>query len=81
MLSFADLSDYSIGDSAIEVVAMGGHTSVTIIFNADQVADEPNESFMLKLEPKPFTLQTFPRGEAVFFRNIINLTIVDPKCK
>ena len=57
--------------------------SVSITLIADGIVNEPSETFLLKLEPKPFTLQTIPRGEAVFFRNVLNLTILDgkPECK
>ena len=79
MLAFlADRTDFFTDVSAIEVMK-GGNTSVTVAFIADGIPDEPDESFTLKLEPKPFTLQTIPRGEAVFFRSTITLTIMDSK--
>ena len=79
MLAFlADHTDFFTDVSAIEVMK-GGNTSVTVTFIADGIPDEPDESFTLNLEPKPFTLQTIPRGEAVFFRSTITLTIMDSK--
>ena len=58
-------------------------TSVAITFVNDEIPDEDDESFMLRLEPKPFTLQTIPRGEGVFFKNVLHLTILDSEigCK
>ena len=56
-----------------------GDTSVSIVFKHDDESNELDETLTLTLVPKPFTLQTFPRGEAVFFINTINLTILDAK--
>ena len=55
------------------------HTNVAIVFKADADANELGESLTLTMVPKPFTLQTFPSGEAVFFRNTMNITILDAK--
>ena len=52
---------------------------VDIVFEPDHDSTELDETLTLILVPKPFTLQTFPRGEAVFFMNAINLTILDHK--
>ena len=54
-------------------------TGVAIVFKSDDDSNELDETLTLTLVPKPFTLQTFPRGEAVFFMNSINLTILDHK--
>ena len=56
-----------------------GDAGVAIVFKSDDDSNELDETLTLTLVPKPFTLQTFPRGEAVFFMNSINLTILDHK--
>ena len=57
---------------------VGDPTVVEVTFLADGITQEGNdESLTLHLIPTPSTLQTIPIGEAVFFKNVINLTIVD----
>ena len=49
---------------------------VPFTFLTDEVTQEANESLTLQLVPTPSTLQTMPIGEAVFFKNEINLIII-----
>ena len=76
---------YLIGDADFHLdvdtitVTPKDHTNVAIVFNADAGTNELDESLTWTLVFKPFTLQTFPHGEAVFFRNTINVTILDAK--
>ena len=51
--------------------------NVSITFHLDGVAQEADESLTLKLVPTPSTLRTIPTGEAVFFRSIIEVTILN----
>jgi hypothetical protein len=57
------------------------HQRVKVYFLADGVTQEGNESLILHLNPTPPTLRIIPAGEAVFFRNAINLTIMDADSK
>ena len=50
---------------------------VNITFLSDGIIREGNESLTLYLNPTPSTLHAFPTGEAVFFKNAVNLTIMD----
>ena len=70
-------SDFSLETNRIQVPPVGDPTVVEIIFLADSVTEEGTEGLTLDLLPTPSTLQTIPIGEAVFFKNAINLTIVD----
>ena len=65
----------------VGVRATADPASVAITFHTDGVAQEADESFALKLVPTPSTLRTIPTGEAVFFRSIMEVTIVDVDCK
>ena len=71
-------SDFHLDADAVTVVPTGD-AGVNIVFESDADSNEMDETLTLILVPKPFTLQTFPRGEAVFFMNAINLTILDHK--
>ena len=71
-------SDFYLDADAVTVVPTGD-AGVNIVFESDADSNEEGETLILILVPKPFTLQTFPRGEAVFFMNSINLTILDHK--
>ena len=50
---------------------------VQFTFLTDEVSQESNESLTLQLVPTPSTLQTMPIGEAVFFKNEINLIVMN----
>ena len=65
----------------IQVKPISDPRVVEVTFLADGVTQEGNESLTLHLIPTPSTLQTIPTGEAVFFKNAINLTIVDADSK
>ena len=54
---------------------------VNITFLSDGIAREGNESLTLYLNPTPSTLHAIPTGEAVFFKNAVNLTIMDADSK
>ena len=71
-------SDFHLDADAV-IVMPTGDAGVDIVFESNDDSNEMDETLILTLVPKPFTLQTFPRGEAVFFMNAINLTILDHK--
>ena len=48
---------------------------VLFIFCMDAIAQEENETLFLELDPVPSI--TLPTGRNVFFKNTINLTIID----
>ena len=45
----------------------------------DAIAQEPNETLSLELVTTATT--TLPTGDAVFFRNILNISIIDSDSK
>ena len=49
---------------------------VVVIFRVDDIAQESNETFTLELNCVPDGA-TLPTGSNVFFRNTINMTIID----
>ena len=49
--------------------------SVAFTFRLDGVVQEPNETFFLELVPTATT--NLPTGDAVFFRNTLNMIIID----
>ena len=54
--------------------------AITFIFRTDAIAQEENETLILELVTTPGTSAP-PSGDGVFFRNTINLTIVDSDSK
>ena len=77
-----DASDFSLETTRVEVRSMANDPAVVAIkFLTDHVTREANESLTLQLLPTPSTLQIIPAGEAVFFKNAIDLTIMDADCK
>ena len=72
-----DLSDFSLETSRVKVRPVDGPSVMAITFLPDGVPQEANESLTLQLLPTPSTLRTMPAGEAVFFKNAVDLTIVD----
>ena len=59
----------------------GRRRVVNIMFLTDGNTREGNESLTLYLIPTPSTLRNIPAGEAVFFKNAVNLTIMDADSK
>ena len=82
MLYVINASDFSLETSRTEVIPMTNDPAVVAIkFLTNYVTQEANESLTLQLLPTPSTMQTIPAGETVFFKNAINLTIMDADCK
>ena len=59
----------------------GRRRDVNITFLTDGISQEGNESLTLLLNPTPSGLYAIPTGEAVFFKNAINPTIMDADSK
>ena len=72
-----DASNISLETRRVQIRPMGDPRVVAIMFLTDRVTQEANETLTLQLLPTPSTLQTIPTGEAVSFKNVIELTIVD----
>ena len=65
--------DYTVNTLRVRALANGQIHNVVLTFNVDTVAQERDETFILTLNP--FVAPT-PRV-GLFFRNTIQLTIVD----
>ena len=67
--------DYTISSTTLRVLSFRPDPpeEVSFIFHVDAIAQEENETLTLQLEPN----STIPTGRNVFFRNTINLTIID----
>ena len=63
----------------VRALADGPIDNVMLTFHVDSVAQEPNETFTLTLNP---VVPPTPReGLCIFFRNTIQVTIVDNDSK
>ena len=65
--------DYTVNTLRVRALANGQIQNVVLTFRVDTVAQEPNETFTLILNP---LVAPTPRV-GLFFRNIIQVTIVD----
>ena len=80
MNSFVEESsqfDYSVGTLRVRALANGQIQNVVVSFRVDTIALEPNETFTLTLNP---LVAPTPR-EGLFFRNTIDVTIIDSDSK
>ena len=75
------MADISLETTRIQVRPLEDLQDVLFTFLIDEVAQEANETLILQLIPTPSSLQTMPIGEGVFFKNEINLTIMDANRK
>ena len=74
------MSDITLETTRVQVQPDSNQTEfVVFTFVADEVTEDVNESLTLQLIPTPATLtaQTIPTGEGVFFKQEIDLTIID----
>ena len=65
--------DYTVNTLRARALANGQIANVVLTFRVDSIAQEPNETFTLTLDP---LVQPNPR-EGLFFQNTIEVTIVD----
>lgn len=72
--------DYIVSSStAIVLHARQEPDYVQFIFRSDSIAQEPNETFTLRLDV--FAGFTLPTGDGVFFMDEINVVILDSDSK
>ena len=69
--------DYSVNSLRVRALANGQIQNVVLTFRVDSIAQEPNETFNLTLNP---VVAPTPR-EGLFFQNTIQVTIVDSDSK
>ena len=69
--------DYTVNTLRVRALANGQIQNVVLTFRVDSIALEPNETFTLTLNP---LLVPTPR-EGLFFRNTIDVTIIDSDSK
>lgn len=66
--------DYSVKTGRVKVrVRKPGPRNIMLLFHADSIAQEHDETFTLEL----ISSSVLPSTEAVFFQNILNVTIKD----
>ena len=71
------LFDYTVNTLRARALANGQIQNVVLTFRVDSIAQEPNETFNLTLNP---AVAPVPR-EGLFFRDTIQVTIVDSDSK
>ena len=79
IIKFAHIEelDYTVDTLNVTVLANGQADNVTLTLRVDAVAQEPNETFNLTLNP---LVAPIPR-EGLFFLDTIQVTIVDSDSK
>lgn len=77
-LNFIGDSDFLLDIDEVTIMPESP-ADIAIVYKSYDDLNNQNETLTLTLLPKPFTLQTFPRGEAVFFMNTMMLTVMDTK--
>ena len=65
--------DYTVNTARARALASGATSNVVLTFRVDSIAQEPSETFTLTLDP---LVPPNPR-DGLFFRNTIQVTIVD----
>ena len=74
-------SDIALESQSVTLTSTDNPEVVNVVFLADGIAGEGNESFILGLTPFPSMIRMMPSGPGVFFRNTLELTIIDIDCK
>jgi hypothetical protein len=69
--------DYTVNTMRARALANGQISNVVLTFRVDSIAQEPNETFTLTLDP---LVVPTPR-DGLFFRNSIQVTIRDSDSK
>ena len=69
--------DYTVTPLRVRALANGQIQNVVLTFRVDTIAQESNETFTLTLDPR---VAPTPR-QGLFFRNTIQVTIVDSDSK
>ena len=68
--------DYTINTARARALASGATSNVVLTFRVDSIAQEPNETFILTLDPR---VNPNPRT-GLFFQDTIQVTIKDNDC-
>ena len=73
--------DYTVDTNSIRIIASSPDRveNVVFIIPTDGVAQENNETFTIELCPTAGSQQ--PTGDGVFFRNMVEITIIDSDSK
>ena len=69
--------DYTVNTVRARALISGSISNVVLTFRVDSIAQEPNETFTLTLDP---LVAPNPR-EGLFFRNSIEVSIMDSDSK
>ena len=70
--------DYTVNTARVRALSSGAIGNVVLTFRVDAVAQEPKETFTLTLDPLVFVS---PHRRGFFFRNTIEVTIIDSDSK
>ena len=71
------IGDFMIGTGEVRISYENSDPEIVAVhFYVDSIAQEGNETFTMKLVPS-HSLIIMPSGESAFFRNTIDMTIID----
>ena len=81
LLFITGASDYTVNTARTAALVNGRIMNVVLTFRVDTIAQELNENFTLTLVPSIDLAAAGLQGEGVFFRNMIEVTIIDNDSK
>ena len=77
LLFITGASDYTVNTARTAALVSGRIMNVVLTFHVDTIAQEPNETFTLTLVVSRDLMAEGLQGEELFFRNTIEVTIID----
>ena len=77
LLFITGASDYTVNTARTAALVSGRIMNVVLTFRVDTIAQEPNENFTLTLVPSINLMTAGLQGEGIFFRDTIEVTIID----
>ena len=77
LLFITGASDYTVNTARTAALVSGRIMNVVLTFRVDTIAQEPNETFTLTLVPSFDLMDVGLQGEGIFFRDTIEVTIID----
>ena len=77
LLFITGASDYTVNTARTTALVSGRIMNVLLTFRVATIAQEPNETFTLTLVPGIDLMTTGLQGEGIFFRNTIEVIIID----
>ena len=77
LLFLTGASDYTVNTLRTAALVSGRIMNVVLTFRVDTIAQEPNENFTLTLVPSIDLAAAGLQGEGIFFRDTIEVTIID----